>query len=62
MFIHDFGIEDQFLIIIGADFGVTERQIAAHIWKEWHVEVQSSTGDTDWCQASHSGTEQDRAA
>ena len=56
MFILDFVIKDQFLIIIGAAFGVTEQHRAAQIWKERHGEAQSSMGDTEWCQASKSGT------
>ena len=60
MFIHDFGIEDQLLIIIGVAFGVAERHISAHIQKEQHVQEQISTGGMDQCHTLQSGTEQDR--
>ena len=62
MFIFDSGIEDKFLSIIKAVFGVADRNRSAQIWKEGHVEAHSSTGGTDQFQASLSGTKQNRAA
>ena len=62
MLILDFGIDNQFLSIIGATVGATEQHRAAHIWKEIHGEADSSTGGTERCQEMQSGMEHERAS
>ena len=62
MFVCEFFINDQFLIIIGEALGVTERYRSAQICREQPREAQSSTDGTERCQAYQSGAGQDRAS